>query len=150
MSMFMISPFKSLICSGIKKTSYRNNFLDLEKYSLKQSFNFKKRVGESHVLLHNMLVELFKGKIKRHFEWGSGHYFLLKLRESVILYVGMLQKSVQVNRKILATPTVQYILYNVHVLFMNAPYISIAKMNDLKMIFLLKWDAWILIVHVEH
>ena len=67
MSMFMISPFKSLFCSGIKKTSYRNNFLELEKYSLKQSFNFKKRVGESHVLLHNMLVELFKGKHKTAF-----------------------------------------------------------------------------------
>ena len=67
MSMFMISPFKSLFCSGIKKTSYRNNFLDLEKYSLKQSFNFKKRVGESHVLLHNMVVELFKGKHKTAF-----------------------------------------------------------------------------------
>ena len=67
MSMFMISPFKSLFCSGIKKTSYRNNFLDLEKYSLKQSFNFKKRVGESHILLHNMVVELFKGKHKTAF-----------------------------------------------------------------------------------
>ena len=67
MSMFMISPFKSLFCTGIIKTSYRNNFLDLEKYSLKQSFNFKKRVGESHVLLHNMLVELFKGKHKTAF-----------------------------------------------------------------------------------
>ena len=66
MSMFMISPFKSLFCSGIKKT-YRNNFLNLEKYSLKQSFNFKKRVGESHVLLHNMLLELFKGKHKTAF-----------------------------------------------------------------------------------
>ena len=65
-SMFMISPFKSLFCSGIKKT-YRNNFLDLEKYNLKQSFNFKKRVGESHVLLRNMLVELFKGKHKTVF-----------------------------------------------------------------------------------
>ena len=64
----MISPFKSLFCSGIKKT-YRNNFLDLEKYSLKQSFkfNFKKRVGESHVMLHNMLVELLKGKHKTAF-----------------------------------------------------------------------------------
>ena len=71
MSMFMISPFKSLFCSGIEKT-YRNNFLDLEKYSLKQSFNFKKRVGESHVLLHNinMLVELFKGKHKTAFRLG--------------------------------------------------------------------------------
>ena len=44
--------------------------------------------------------------MKRHFEWGSGHYFSLKLRESVTLYVGMLQKNVQVNRKILATLTV--------------------------------------------
>ena len=49
---------------------YRNNFLDLEKYSLKQSFNFRKRVGESHVLLHNMLVELFKGKHKTAFRLG--------------------------------------------------------------------------------
>ena len=70
MSMFMISAFKSLFCSGIKKTSYPNNFLDLEKYSLKQSFNFKKRVGESHVLLYNMLVELFKGKHKSAFWLG--------------------------------------------------------------------------------
>ena len=70
MSVFMISPFKSLFCSGIKKTSYRNNFFDLEKYSLKQLFNFKKRVGKSHVLLHNMLVELFKGKHKTVFRLG--------------------------------------------------------------------------------
>ena len=47
--------------------SYRNNFLDLEKYSLKQSFNFKKLVGETHVLLNNMLVELFKDKHKTAF-----------------------------------------------------------------------------------
>ena len=66
MSMLMISPFKSLFSRGIKKTSYRNNFLDLEKYCLKQSFNFKKRVGENHVLLH-MVVELFKGKHKTAF-----------------------------------------------------------------------------------
>ena len=45
--------------------------------------------------------------MKRHLDWGSGHYFSLKLRESVILYVRMLQKNVQVNRKILATPTAQ-------------------------------------------
>ena len=69
MSMFIISPFKSLFCSGFKKT-YRNNFLDLEKYSLKQSINFKKRFGESHVLLHNTLVELFKGKHKTAFRLG--------------------------------------------------------------------------------
>ena len=67
----MISPFKSLFCSGFKKTSYRNNFLDLEKYGLRQTFNFKKRTfGESHVLLHNMLVELFKGKHKTAFRLG--------------------------------------------------------------------------------
>ena len=70
MSMFIISPFKSLFCSGIKKTLYRDNFLDLEKYSLKQSFNFKKHVGESYVLLYNMLVELFKGKHKTAFRLG--------------------------------------------------------------------------------
>ena len=104
MLMFMISLFKRLFCSGIKKTSYRNNFLDLEKYSLKQLF--KKRVGESHALLHNMLVEMFKANMKRHLDWGSGHYFSLKLCRCVLLYVGMLQKSVQVNRKILAAPTV--------------------------------------------
>ena len=92
MSMFMISLFKRLFCSGIKKTSYRNNFLDLEKYSLKQSFNFRNRLGESHVLLHNMLVELFKANKKRHLDWGSGHYFSLKLCRCVLLYVGMLQK----------------------------------------------------------
>ena len=70
MSMLMISPFKRLFCSGIKKTSYRNNFLELEKYSLKQLFNFKKRVGDSHALLHNMLVELFRGKHKTAFRLG--------------------------------------------------------------------------------
>ena len=62
--------FKSLFYSSNKKTSHRNNFLDLEKYSLKQSFNFKKRVGESHVLLHNMVVESFKGKHKTAFRLG--------------------------------------------------------------------------------
>ena len=54
--MFMISPFKSLFCGGFKKTSYRNNFLDLVKYSLKQSFNFKKGIGESHVLLESRIA----------------------------------------------------------------------------------------------
>ena len=48
--------------------------------------------------------------MKRHLDWGSDHYFLLKLRARVLLYVGMLQKNVQVNRKILATPSVQYTL----------------------------------------
>ena len=55
---YSIAVLKDVVC---------NNFLDLEKYSLKQSFNFKKRVGESHVLLNNMLVELFKGKHKTAF-----------------------------------------------------------------------------------
>ena len=50
MSMLMMSPFKRLFCSGIKKTSYRNNFLDLEKYSLKQSFKLQKaRRRESRI-----------------------------------------------------------------------------------------------------
>ena len=64
MSMFVILHLKSYSTpvSYTLRKSYRNNFLDLEKYSLKQSFNFKKRVSESHLLLHNMLVELFKGK----------------------------------------------------------------------------------------
>ena len=50
--------------------SYHNDFFDLEKYSLKLLFNFKKRVGESHVLLHNMLIELFMGKHKTAFRLG--------------------------------------------------------------------------------
>ena len=62
--------FKILFYSSSKKMSYHNNFLDLEKYSLKQSFNFKKHVDNSHVLLHNMLVELFKGKHKMAFRLG--------------------------------------------------------------------------------
>ena len=69
MSMFVILHLEAY-SSSVKKTSCRNNFLDLEKYSLKQSFNVKKRVGKSHVLLHNMLVELFKGKHKTAFWVG--------------------------------------------------------------------------------
>ena len=102
--------FKSLFYSSSKTTLYHNNFLDLEKYSLKQLFNFKKCIGESHVLLHNMLVESFKANIKWHLDWGSGHYFSLKLCRSVLLYVGMLQKSVQVNQKILATPQCDHLI----------------------------------------
>ena len=65
MSMFVISHLKAYsIPVSYTLRIVINNFLDLEKYSLKQSFNFKQRVGESHVLLHNMLVELFKGKHK--------------------------------------------------------------------------------------
>ena len=61
---------------------YCNNSLDLQN-SLNQSFNFKKRIGESHVLLHNLHVELFKCKHKMAFEGGSGNYFSLKLCSSV-------------------------------------------------------------------
>ena len=81
--MFMIVLCKSVFYNNIEKSMYRNNFLDLQKNSLKQSFNFKKRVGESHVLLHNLLVELFKCRHKMAFAEGSGHYFSLKLCSSV-------------------------------------------------------------------
>ena len=50
--------------------SYHNDFLDLEKFSLKQLFNFKKHVSKSHVLLHNMLIELLQGKHKMAFRLG--------------------------------------------------------------------------------
>ena len=70
MSMFMMVLFKSVFYYNIEKSMYRNNFLDLQKNSLKQSFNFKKRVGESHVLLHNLLVELFKCGYKMAFASG--------------------------------------------------------------------------------
>ena len=70
MSIFMILHSKAYSIAVVKKTSHRNNFLDLEKYSLKQSFNFKKRVGVSHVLLYNMLVESFKSKHKTAFRLG--------------------------------------------------------------------------------
>ena len=83
MSMFMIVLFKSVFYNSIEMSMYRNNFLDLQKNSLEQSFNFKKRVGESHVLLHNLCVELFKCKHKMAFAGGSGHYFSLKLCSSV-------------------------------------------------------------------
>ena len=70
MSMFMIVLFKSVFYNNIEKSIYLNNFLDLQKNSLKQSFNFKKRVSESHVLLHNVLVELFKCGHKMAFAGG--------------------------------------------------------------------------------
>ena len=69
MTMFMIIHLKAYSIAVVKRRIVII-FLDLEKYSLKQSFNFKKRVGESHVLLHNMLVELFKGKHKTAFRLG--------------------------------------------------------------------------------
>ena len=46
----------------------------------------------------------FRANIKQHLDWGSGHYFSQKLCRCVLLYVGMLQKNVQANQKILATP----------------------------------------------
>ena len=57
-----------LVSIGLKIAS---KVLNIKHFSglliIKQSFNFKKRVSESHVLLHNMLVELFKGKHKSAF-----------------------------------------------------------------------------------
>ena len=74
MSVFMLLLFDSLFYSSIENSPYRNNSLDLQKnksrLTLKQSFNFKKRVGESHVLLHNLRVELFKCKHKMAFTRG--------------------------------------------------------------------------------
>ena len=77
MSIFMLLLFKSLFCSSIENSTYRNNLLDLSKNSLKQSFTFRKRVGEghvsahdSHVSRHNSLVELFKCKYKTAFAGG--------------------------------------------------------------------------------
>ena len=66
MSMLMILHLKAYSVVVLKRRRIVIIF-GLEKYSLKQSFNFKKRVGESHVLLHNMVVELFKGKHKTAF-----------------------------------------------------------------------------------
>ena len=83
MSIFMLLLSQSLFYSSIENLLYRNNLFDLSKNSWKQSFNFKKRVGESHVLLRNLLVELFKCKHKMAFAGGSGHYFSLKLCSSV-------------------------------------------------------------------
>ena len=65
MSMFMILHSKAYSIAVVKRRR-----IVAEKYNLKQSFNFKKRVGESHVLLHNMLVESFKGKHKTAFRLG--------------------------------------------------------------------------------
>ena len=70
MPMFMIVLFKNVFYNSIEMLMYRNNVLDLQKKNLKQSFNFKKRVGESHVLLHNLRVELFKCKHKMAFAGG--------------------------------------------------------------------------------
>ena len=77
MSIFMLLLFKSLFYSSIENSTYRNNFLDLSKNSWKQSFTFKKRVGEGnvrthdcHVSRHNSLVELFKCKHKTAFAGG--------------------------------------------------------------------------------
>ena len=66
MSMLMILHLKAYSVVVLKRRRIVI-ILDLEKYSLKQSFTFKKRVGESHVLRHNIVVELFKGKHKTAF-----------------------------------------------------------------------------------
>ena len=72
MSIFMLLLFKSLFYSSIENSPHRNNLFDLTYNSSKQSFNFKKRVGESHVLLRNLLAELFKCKHKMAFAGGGG------------------------------------------------------------------------------
>ena len=41
----------------------------------RERVNFKKRVGESHVLLHNLLVELFKCRHKMAFAGGQRSLF---------------------------------------------------------------------------
>ena len=56
--------------AGKKELYGSNPCLDLQKNSLQQSFNFKKRVGESHILLDNLLVELFKCGHKMVFAGG--------------------------------------------------------------------------------
>ena len=77
MSIFMLLLFKSLFYSSIENSMYRNNLLHLSKNSWKQSFTFRKRVGEghvsvhdSHVSRHNSLVELLKCKHKTAFAGG--------------------------------------------------------------------------------
>ena len=74
MSIFMLLLFNSLFYSSIENSPYRNNLLDLSKNSWKQSFTLRKRVGEghvrapdSHVSLHNSLVELFMCKHRTAF-----------------------------------------------------------------------------------
>ena len=77
MSIFMLLFFKSSFYSSIENLPYRYNLLDLSKNSWKQSFILRKLVDEghvrapdSHVSLHNSLVELFKCKYKMAFAGG--------------------------------------------------------------------------------
>ena len=77
MSIFMLLLLKSLLYSYIENSTNRINLLDLTKNSWKQSFTFRKRVGEGHVSphdchvsRHNSLVELFKCKHKTGFARG--------------------------------------------------------------------------------
>ena len=64
---------KSTLRNSINKMLKLQSKLNKLKNKLvKQSFNFKKRVGESHVLLHNLRVELFKCKHKMAFAGGGG------------------------------------------------------------------------------
>ena len=85
--MFIIELSESAFYNSIEMSMYRNNFLDLQKNSLKQSFNFKKRVGESHVLLHNLHVELFKCKHKMAFAGGYRSLFFAEtLQQCSLIY----------------------------------------------------------------
>ena len=70
----MLLLLKSSFYSSIENLPYRYNLLDLSKNSWKQSFTLKKlidvghvRAPDSHVSLHNSLVELFKCKHKMAF-----------------------------------------------------------------------------------
>ena len=75
MSIFMLLLLKSLLYnSSIENSLFRNNLLDTSKNSWKQSFTFRKHVGEGHVKAHdchvsrhNSFVELFKCKHKTAF-----------------------------------------------------------------------------------
>ena len=55
------------ISIGLKIAS---KVLNIKHFSGQLIINFKKRVGESHVLLHNLRVELFKCKHKMAFAGG--------------------------------------------------------------------------------
>ena len=74
MSIFMLLLFKSLFYSSVENSPYRNNLLDMSKNRWKQSFTFRKHVGEGHVRTHYYhvsrhisVVELFKCKHKTAF-----------------------------------------------------------------------------------
>ena len=91
----MLLLFNSLFYSSIENSAYRNNLLDLSKNSWKQSFTFRKHVGEgyvracdSHVSLHISLVELFKCKHKTAFAGGEWSLFFAETLQQCSLIYG--------------------------------------------------------------